>query len=183
MEDFFRRAKFPQLHTLEMEDCVLPPACIYSFITHSPLITTLSLERIRSDAGDILHLLRLLPTVANFRWSQNWLHMRSGTVDDLFSNLRPHPYGLRTLLPQLRHLEVKITQVKEAQFNITLLGLIEIIQARWMEVEHPNDRLKQARLSFPQNCLEHDLQVIQPLAYLLKAGMAISIEDKCGFIL
>ena len=180
MENFFRLAKFPQLHTLEMDGCDFP-ANTYSFITHSPLITTLSLEYIRSGVGDVLHILRLLPTVANFRWSQNWLFMRSGTVDDLFSNLRLHPYGSRTLLPRLRHLDVKFTYVDVVHFDITLPALTKILQARWMEVEHPNDRLKLVRLSFPQNCLKHDL--IQPLNYLLKAGMAISIKDQCGFIL
>ena len=181
-EQFFRLAQLPRLHTLQLEYGRFPSSCTYSFVAHSPLLTNITFKWLTFEHLDtVLGLLRLLPSVTNLFWQQDWSDVKWGTVHNLFSHL--HPFNSKILLPRLQHFEMEISdpEKKVGGLDATIGSFVQMVRARWVEVEHPHERLRSVRLSFPHRCFNHDL--IRPLDYLRKVGLRISIQDECGFIL
>ena len=174
-EKFFPLLQFPQLHTLELDDCHLPAGSTYPspFIAHSLSITSLSLKDLKFSLKDLLALLRLLPTVTHFLFYQ---YSCKGILEDFFSNLRhAHPSESKTLFPCLTHMEMQVRFHDDEKDPVTS-AFAKLVKSRV-----PGNQLKSVRLLVLDQCLNHDL--ISSLAYLPKVGIAISIQDKCGRIL
>ena len=178
-EKLFSLLQFPQLHTLESECCHLPADSTYPFITYSPTITNLFLKDLRSNHG-LLVLLGLLPTVTHLSFRNSWRQIQIKTLLDFFSKLHPTDPQSGTLLPRLTHFDMLLTVACVKTGPSLATAFVEMVKSRVTE-NWSEQQLKSVRFSVPNCCLNHEL--ISSLAYLLKVGIAISIQDRCGFIL
>ena len=178
-EKLFFLLQFPRLHTLDLYGCGLYAD---SFIAHLPSITNLNLKELSFD-HHLLALLRLFPTVTHLSFRNSWkFRVQIETLLDFFSNLHPtDPSQSRTLLPRLAYFDMQVWGANaQIDHSPATSIFVEMVKSRVME-NRLEQRLKTVRFSVPNCCLNHEF--ISSLAYLLKVGIAISIQDSCGFIL